>query len=323
MSVRKQNGAAFTELLFLQNEDSLPLVALKGMFMKIKISSLLFFTLIGLMAFMTLACTSKNAGNASDKPSGEVVSNCQFKMASPAPGRYENVAGTAIYSVAPDVTERLAALGAKSPGNIKAFFIILNPKAPGEAILVKAPSDVPQEAITSQSSSIVTVTGDVKPVSCPQLAAYVSENFGAALATTASGDLAYIEAENPIDFNLSASRSEAAAQQAERVELPVGDTPLGQQPASENAPQDAQPAAEPQSEAAAQPEAQNDAQAEQAAPAPAPVQEAADAANSAPPAEGAAEPQAYSEQAPAAAPTPVSGAKAAPSDGRPTPVTFH
>lgn len=195
--------------------------------MKHKFSVFLFVALIGVMALLTSACSKNTSGGSEIK---NVVKNSSFKLTAPAADRYENVEGTALYSAAPDITERLAALGGKAPDNIKAFFILLNPKTPSEAILVRANSDVPEEAYKNQSSSIIIVTGDVKAIDCQPLAAYMKETLGVDLALTASGELAYIDAENSINFNISnVSKSDAAAQRAGKtVNLPLEGTPLGQ-----------------------------------------------------------------------------------------------
>ena len=195
--------------------------------MKNRCSLFLLIALLGAIALLTSACskgTSKGTGAQT------IVKNSHFKMTAPAADRYENIEGTALYSAAPDITERLAALGGKAPENIRAFFILLNPKAPSEAILVRAASDVPEDAYKNQSSSIIVVTGDVKSVDCQPLAAYMKETLGVDLALTASGELAYIDAENPINFNISiVSKSEAAAQRAGKaINLPLEGTPLGQ-----------------------------------------------------------------------------------------------
>lgn len=195
--------------------------------MKCKFSTFLLIALIGAMALLTSACSKGNSNGPANK---NVVKNSTFKLTAPSADRYENVEGTALYSAAPDITERLAALGGKAPNNIKAFFILLNPKTPSEAILVKAPSDIPEDIYKNQSSSVIVVTGNVNSVDCQPLAAYMKESLGVDLALTASGELAYIEAETPINFSISnVSKSDAAAQRAGKtVTLPLEGTPLGQ-----------------------------------------------------------------------------------------------
>ena len=195
--------------------------------MKCKFSTFLLIALIGAMALLTSACSKSTSNGSATK---NVVKNSTFKLTSPSADRYENVEGTALYSAAPDITERLAALGGKAPEGIKAFFILLNPKTPSEAILVKAPSDIPEEVYKNQSSSVIVVTGNVKSVDCQPLAAYIKESLGVNLALTASGELAYIDAETPINFSISnVSKSDAAAQRAGKtVNLPLEGTPLGQ-----------------------------------------------------------------------------------------------
>ncbi len=195
--------------------------------MKHKFSVFLLIALVGAIALLTSACSKGPSKTAGAK---NIVRNSNFKLTAPAADRYESIEGTALYSAAPDITERLAALGGKAPTNIRAFFILLNPKTPSEAILVRAMSDVPEEAYKNQSSSVIVVTGDVKSVDCQPLAAYMKESLGVDLALTSSGELAYIDAENPINFSISnVSKSDAAAQRAGKaVNLPLEGTPLGQ-----------------------------------------------------------------------------------------------
>ena len=195
--------------------------------MKHKFSVFLLVVLAAAIALLTSACSK---GTSQTTKAKTIVKNSNFKMTAPAADRYENIEGTALYSAAPDITERLAALGGKAPQNIKAFFILLNSKTPSEAILVRAGSDVPEEAYKNQSSSVIVVTGDVKSVDCQPLAAYMKESLGVDLALTASGELAYIDAENTINFSISnVSKSDAATQRAGKaVNLPLEGTPLGQ-----------------------------------------------------------------------------------------------
>ena len=195
--------------------------------MKHKFSVFLLIALVGAIALLTSACSKGPSKTAGAK---NIVRNSNFKLTAPAADRYESIEGTALYSAAPDITERLAALGGKAPTNIRAFFILLNSKTPSEAILVRAMSDVPEEAYKNQSSSVIVVTGDVKSVDCQPLAAYMKESLGVDLALTSSGELAYIDAENPINFSISnVSKSDAAAQRAGKaVNLPLEGTPLGQ-----------------------------------------------------------------------------------------------
>ena len=187
--------------------------------MKRKIPVFLFILAIGAIALLATACNSEKKSVSARN----TLKNSNFKIVTPAPQRYENVEGLPLYSVAPDITERLAALGPQAPSDIKAFFLMLNPRSPAEAILVKAPSDIPEAAVKSQASSIIVVTGDVKSVSCEPLASYIKENVGAQLALTDDGSLAYIDMETPLDFNIinKASNSEKAAQQVKKVEAPA------------------------------------------------------------------------------------------------------
>ncbi|MGM9998401.1 MAG: hypothetical protein ACI38Q_03245 [Candidatus Bruticola sp.] len=188
--------------------------------MKCKFSTFILIALLGAAALFTPACSK----NSATKPAPTVIKNSSFKMSSPAADRYESIEGTALYSSAPDIKEHLAALGGQAPNNIKAFFILLNSKAPSEAILVQAPSDVPEEAYKSPNSSIVVVTGNVKSVNCPPLAAYLKEALGVNLALTSSGELAYIEAETPINFNLPGASQKAPTSKV--ISLPLEGTPL-------------------------------------------------------------------------------------------------
>lgn len=224
--------------------------------MKLKLCRLLFPLLLCALATLTLACSRSTPNNNPQN----IIQNSNFRLTAPAADRYENIEGTALYNVAPDLSEYLAALGPQAPAHLKAFFILLNPKAPSEAILVQAPSDIPQEAIKNQASSVIVLTGNVKGIKCPALSAYVKESLGADLATTANGDLAYIEAETPIDFNLTSTKPASS----QRIEIPLEGTPLGQPLQGEPPAAAATPASEP---AAAAPEAA----APESAPAPQPV----------------------------------------------------
>ncbi|MGM9992242.1 MAG: hypothetical protein ACI376_05260 [Candidatus Bruticola sp.] len=189
--------------------------------MKCKFSTFILVALLGAIALFTSACSK----NSAPKSIPTIVENSSFKMSSPAADRYKNVEGTALYSAAPEITERLAALGGQAPPNIKAFFILLNSKTPSEAILVQAPSDVPEEAYKSQTSSVVVVTGNVKAINCPSLASYLKESLGVDLALTASGELAYIEAETPINFNLPGA-NQKSPKTSKTVNLPIDGTPF-------------------------------------------------------------------------------------------------
>ncbi|MBQ7501231.1 hypothetical protein IJT93_00750 [bacterium] len=191
----------------------------------------------------SIACDRQPA--RSDAPKN-IVSNTGFQSEGLAAERYESVTGLAVYGSAGDIKVHLAALAEKAPDNIDRFFLLLNSKAPNQAILVQAPDVIPAQAIEKQISSKVTVTGSVKSVNCPDLDSFISKNFGTDLAKTAQGELAYIAAEAPFDFNLEP----ASEKKQQKVEISLEGTPLGapakpetesekpQPPAAENAESD-------------------------------------------------------------------------------------
>lgn len=184
--------------------------------------SYLSLLIAGLLVSGTAACFWEKP--APDAPKN-IVSKTDFKSDGKAAERYEAVTGLAVYGSASDIKVHLAALANKAPDNIGAFFLLLNSKAPNQAILVQAPSDIPAQAVEKQISSRVTVTGDVKALNCPELDSFISKNFGTDLAKTAGGELAYIAAEAPFDFNLEPASEKKPEP---KVDISLDGTPLGE-----------------------------------------------------------------------------------------------
>ena len=199
----------------------------------------------GLLVSGTAACFWEKP--APDAPKN-IVSKTDFRSDGQAAERYEAVTGLAVYGSASDIKVHLAALANKAPDNIGAFFLLLNSKAPNQAILVQAPSEIPAQAVEKQISSKVTVTGDVKPLNCPDLDSFISKNFGTDLAKTAGGELAYIAAEAPFDFNLEPASEKKAEP---KVDISLDGTPLGEPAKAEPEPESPPPASESTAPAAA------------------------------------------------------------------------
>ncbi|HXE73713.1 MAG TPA: hypothetical protein VNO81_13710 [Candidatus Nitrosotenuis sp.] len=117
------------------------------------------------------------------------------------PERVENLSGTALYAVASDLESQLLNLGARAPAGARAFFILLNPKDPQQGVLVRAAERLPDEVrLGEQNSKIVSVTGRVRTLEAPGLAAYIQEKHGISLARDAEGRPQWIDNQAPLDL---------------------------------------------------------------------------------------------------------------------------
>lgn len=183
-----------------------------------------------LLALTTLAA----CGGRSAQQPAQVVKNATYQASQPLADRYENLEGTALFDVSSEVATRLGAAADKAPGSIDSFFILLNPKAPTEGILVRAGSQVEKGLIQKQPSRKVAVTGNVKVLEETTILSHFQERFGISLARNGQGNPVWIDNEAPLELDPQANGSPGAVKAPEW---------LGQSPApGANLPQELSPA---------------------------------------------------------------------------------
>lgn len=126
--------------------------------------------------------------------------NYTAPQATSIPKRYQNIKGVALYSVAAEINEQLASLGAQAPSGSDRFFVLLNPKVPTEGILVQSNTALPS-ADSGLSNHTLTVSGNVATIPQPQsaMAKYFQEKYGFSLACDGQGQVIYIIAEELLD----------------------------------------------------------------------------------------------------------------------------
>ena len=147
-----------------------------------------------LCLLLALAC-----GNRNEEVPPLIIQRTQYESTSVVPARFEKVEGTALFEVSPQLAAMLAG-AEKPPAGLHSFFILLNPRNPIEGILVCAGTAVDPELFQKQPSRVVTVTGDVKVVATPDLAAFIQDRFGISLARDEKGSPLWIDNEVPLEM---------------------------------------------------------------------------------------------------------------------------
>lgn len=157
--------------------------------------------------FGAAACAPK------EEPTPTPPTESHFRLSETIPQRYDKSKGLAFYGEqTSQVRKFISDLGENAPQDPGNFFIMLSSKSPTEAILVKAPQALPEQAYKTAKSSQIIVNGPTKFINCPALDEYVKNTFGATLAHNSAGNLAYIEAEEPFDLNLPEEESSESSE---------------------------------------------------------------------------------------------------------------
>lgn len=118
------------------------------------------------------------------------------------------MSGTALLSCSGELAAHINSPELNSSG----FFVLISTSTPDKGVLVRAGNGVTPEELMSKKSSIVWVSGPVKTLDNPELAAWFTKEFGLELSQM-DGKVQWVDNQKPLEFEPAEEPTEQPAEE--------------------------------------------------------------------------------------------------------------